>query len=111
MSSPRITTAPMGTSSMSAARRACSSAAALPLSTHWLSRPLEAQRVSFFGSIDAHAIALGVLPLEYRYRERVLQQPLDRALQGPRSVHGVVALGDEQLLRGRRNVDRELAIG
>src|SRR6266487_5364506 len=97
MSSPRITTAPIGSSSLDAASRACASAAAIPvprppspvpgLGTDRLSCLLERQRVPIFSAVHAHPIALGVLALQHPTGERSLQQPLDRALQRPGLVH------------------------
>src|SRR2546422_9172057 len=100
----------MGTSSMAPARRACSSAAAMPLCTHRLSRAFERQRIPVLRPIDAHAVALDVLPLEHGDRERILQQALDGALERPSAVDGIVALGDEQMICCGRDHDRELAV-
>src|ERR1700694_2899482 len=117
ISSPRITTAPIGPQPTAPASRACSSAAAMPLCTPRLARrtlggnPLETEGIAVLGPVHENLVALGILPLEDRHRQRVLQHPLDRALQGPRSVYRVVALGDDQLLRRRRDFDRQLAVG
>src|SRR5258708_37595346 len=102
ISSPRITTAPMGTSSLDAAIRACPNAAAIPLPiphspllrTHRLPGLLEAQRIAVFRAVDQDAVALGVLPLEDRNGERILQGPLDRTLPGPGRIDQMVAHRD-----------------
>src|SRR5712691_7412713 len=106
-----MTTAPIGTSSRAAARCACSSAVAMPLCTHRLSSALKTQRVTVLTTVDTDPVALDKLALEHRHRERILQQPLDRTLQGPRSIDGIIALSDQQLLRRGRYLERQFAIG
>src|SRR5205085_1545486 len=52
--------------------------------------------------VHEDGIALGVLAGEDLLRERVQDQPLDRAADRPRTVRRVIALlGDEGLRRGR----------
>src|SRR5258708_7407767 len=133
----RATAAPTGTSPAAAAARASASAASRPTRSAGLrggarrpvpgpapgapgsgtrgfgrpgADPLEAQMRAVLGAVDAHAVPFGVLPLEHRQRERVLHQPLDGALQGSRPVHRVVSLGDEELFRGRGDLEPELAL-
>src|SRR5437867_4441177 len=117
----RNTAAPTGTSPAHAARRASSSAAAMParsaadgLGTHRLGGrrrdALERQVGPVLGPLDPHPVPLGVLAFGHGERERVLEQPLDGALQRPRPVHRVVSVGDDPLLRGRRHVQAEFAI-
>src|SRR5437667_3481736 len=116
-----MTTAPIGTSSIAAARRACSNAAAIAfprppspvpvLGTHGLPRLLKYERVSVLRPIDSDAVALRVLSLEHRDGERILEQPLNRSLERARPVDGIVALGHQQVLRGGCDVDRQLAVG
>src|SRR5207253_4633072 len=130
--SPRNTAAPTGTSPLDAARRASSSAAAMParsageageagggrfplpasrlpaLRTRRLGcraarDPLERQMVPVFRPVNPDRVAFGVPPFEQGHGERILEQPLDRPLQGPRPVHRVVALGHDQLLCGGRH--------
>src|SRR5438132_846907 len=132
----RNTTAPTGTSPLDAAFRASSSAAAMPtwwsgdaglgrfplspspfpalLCTRGLGHSpgdtLEGEVTAVLRPVDPDAVALRVLALEHRQRERVLQQPLDRPLERPRAVHRIIPLGDEQLLRRRRHFQVELAL-
>src|SRR5207245_8516553 len=132
----RATTAPIGTSSVAPAARAPSSAAVMPsrstseagvtpripppasrlplLRTRRLGRrrrhSLEAQVRAILGAVHPNLVTLGVAPLEHRERQGVLEQTLDGALQRPGAVHRVVSLGHEQLLRGGRHVERELAV-
>src|SRR6267378_4218609 len=114
---------------MDAARRASSSAAAMPatsggatggdrlvllpaarsprLGTRRLGRrprrsPLERQMVAVFRPVHPHRVAFRVLPFEYGQGQRILQQALEGPLQESRPVDGVIALGDDELLgRGR----------
>src|SRR5882762_5850028 len=120
-----MTTAPIGTSSLDAASRAWLSAASIPLPpspcpalcTHRLAlgafrrNPFERKRIPVLRPIHLDPIALGELSLEHRYRERVLHQPLNRALQGARTVDRIVALRDDDLLGRRRHLDRQLVVG
>ena len=48
--------------------------------------------------VHAHGVALTEAPFEQLERERVLQQPLDRALQRPGAVRGIPACLGEMLL-------------
>src|SRR6266511_5784437 len=115
------TTAPTGTSFKPAARRACRRAAAMPARSPLLARSsgtrglrrcrgdaLEREGIAVFRAIHADPVALDELALEDRERKRILQQPLDRALQRPGPIHGVVALRDEQLLRRGRHFQGQL---
>src|SRR6266702_3645155 len=88
----RNTAAPTGTSPADAARRASSSAAAMPA--------------------RSAADGLGTHRLGGRRRDALERQvgPVHGPLQRPRPVHRVVPVGDDQLLRGRRHVQAELAI-
>src|SRR6266480_5023418 len=63
------------------------------LGTHRLSRALECERVTVLRAVDTDTIALRVLSLEHRDRERILEQPLNRSLERARPVDGIVALG------------------
>src|SRR5579859_4261396 len=83
----------------------------MPLSTNRLARLFERDRIAVLGTIHANAIAFGILALEYGDGERILEEPLDRPLERARAVHRIVTLGDEQLLRGRGHLDRDLAVG
>src|SRR5882762_6960356 len=60
--------------------------------------------------VDDDVVAFVELPFEDSKRERVLQQPLDRALQGTRSESRIVALGRQNLARRRRQLESELSI-
>src|SRR5205814_896085 len=136
MTPSRSTTAPTGTSPVDAARRASSSAAAIPgpsavaagrgrfplpappvpafLGTRRCGRrrgqALEAERIAVFCPLHADPVAFGELPLEHGERERVLQQPLDRPLERPRAVHRIVPFRHDQLLRRGGHVEGELAL-
>src|SRR5436190_1985060 len=57
---------------------------------------LEHQVRPVLGPLDPNSVPLGVLAFEHGERERVLDQPLDGALQRPRPVHRVVPVGDDQ---------------
>src|SRR5207244_10373775 len=70
----------------------------------------ERQACAVFCPVHPHAITLGELAFEHRERQRVLQQPLDGALERPGAVHRVVALRHEQMLRRRRHLQGELAL-
>src|SRR5207244_9959874 len=70
----------------------------------------ERQACAVFCPVHPHAITLGKLAFEHRERQRVLQQPLDGALERPGAVHRVVALRHEQMLRRRRHLQGELAL-
>src|SRR5881628_2887490 len=135
----RNTAAPTGTSPADAARRASSSAAVMPSISAGgtgrlgpfplppspaFSRTLRTCRLGCPGgdalkgdvhpvlrAVHPHPIPFHVLPLEHREGQRVLEQPLDGALQRPGPVHRVVSLGDDQLLRPGRHLEAGLAIG
>src|SRR6266576_3234763 len=81
------------------------------LRTHRLSSLFEAQRVAVLRPIDTDPIALGVLSLEYRHGQRILEQPLNCPLERPCAVDWIVPLRHEQLLRRRCNLDRDLVVG
>ena len=69
-------------------------------------RLLEGERVPRRRAVHPDHVSLGVLPLQHRQRQRVLHQPLDRALQGPGPEHRVVAFARQQPLGRRRDVER-----
>src|SRR3954471_21178780 len=52
------------------------------------------------GNVDVHRVALVEVALEESQRERVLDEPLDRALERARAVGRVPASVGEMLLRG-----------
>src|SRR5512143_4378401 len=131
----RTTTAPTGTSPRLWARRASRSAAAMPSrspggmgglvprppspvpvsGTNCLSRasrrhPLEPERRPLLRTVHLDGVPFAVLALQHRHGERVLEQALDGALERPGPVHGVVALGRDQRLRRRRDLQGELAV-
>src|SRR5690349_5485454 len=97
----REMTAPTGTSPAAAARSARRSAAAIPAwscgdrsgmrrrGLRLRGDPLERERGAVFGAVDLHAVALRVTAFEHRQRQRVLDQPLDRPLEGPRPIHRI----------------------
>ena len=60
--------------------------------------------------IDAHPGAFAELALQHAHRERIQHAPLDDALQRPRAVDRIVALGDEHILRAIGQLDVDLAI-
>src|SRR6266571_7575307 len=136
----RNTAAPTGTSPADAARRASSSAAVMPsiseaevgrlgpfplppspafsrsLRTRRFWRrarrnALERQVGPVLRAVHPHTVPFPVLSLEHGERERVLQEPLDGALQGPGPVDGIVALRDQELLRRRRHLEPHLSVG
>src|ERR1051326_6640388 len=55
-------------------------------------------------------VAMQYLAFQDLHRQRVLNQPLDRPLQGTRAIRTVVALDEQQLLRLRRELDGDLAL-
>src|SRR3982751_4960802 len=55
-------------------------------------------------------IALGEASLQNRQRKRVLQQPLDCALEGTSTKRGIVSLGGENFPRLGRELKGQLAI-
>src|SRR5438477_12297300 len=135
MTPSRSTTAPTGTSPVDAARRASSSAAAIPgpsaveagrrfpfpvsrvpafLCTRRFGRrrghALEAERIAVFRPLHADSVTFGELPLEHGERERVLQQPLDRPLERPGTIHRIVAFRHDQLLGRRGHLEAQLAL-
>src|SRR5271170_911859 len=61
--------------------------------------------------IHVHIIARMHFAIEDLHRQRILYQSLDRALHRPRAVRRVVALGKEQGLRRRRQMQRNLSFG
>ena len=61
--------------------------------------------------VDADRVAVAEVAFEQPQRERVLEQPLDRALQRTRAVGRVPARLDDRLLRGVRQLEREPALG
>src|SRR5438046_9023795 len=67
---------------------------------HRLSRALECERVTVLRAVDTDTVALRVLSLEHRDRERILEQPLNRPLERASPVDGLVALGHQPVLRG-----------
>src|SRR5437763_15800912 len=117
MTPSRSTTAPTGTSPVDAARRASSSAAAIPgpsameagrgrfpfpvsrvpafLCTRRFGRrrrhALEGAGVAVFRSAHADAAALDKLPLEPGERDRRLHQPLNRPLERTGGIHLVLS--------------------
>src|SRR5258706_14664597 len=116
-------TAPTGTSPAAAARSARRSAAAIP-AWSWgdasgmrrrglrlRGNPLERDGHTVLGAVDLHAVALGVTAPEHRQRQWVLDQPLNRPLQRPRTVYGIVSLRPDHLLCRRRDFQSELPFG
>src|SRR5437773_1320620 len=132
----RIITAPTGTSSRAYPRRASSSAASIPpgstedgvgparapkpeprappLGTRRFGcrcrHALERERITVLRPVHADPVAFRELPLEHGERERVLQQPLDRPLERPGAVHGIVAFRHDQLLRPGGHLEAQLAL-
>src|SRR3954453_15778955 len=98
--SPSATiTAPIGTSSRTEAARASRRAACMPCRSlgegvplrtgalGYRGRPHEPQVVA--GTLGAHRIALLEIPLQQLQGDRVLQLPLDDALERSRAVHRI----------------------
>ena len=73
-------------------------------------RPRARRRARRSG-VDADRVALGELALEQPLRERVLDQPLQRALERPGAVGRVPARLGEHLLRRVGQLERELPLG
>src|SRR3989454_6101832 len=113
----RNTAAPTGTSPADAARRASSSAAAMParsaadgLGTHRLGGrrrdALERQVGPVLGPLDPNSVPLGVLAFEHGERERVLEQPLDGDRKSTRlnSSHLVISYAVFCLKKKKKHV-------
>ena len=61
--------------------------------------------------VDTDRVALGEVAFEQPQRERVLDQPLERALERPRAVGGIPAGLRDGLLRRVGQLEREAALG
>src|SRR5271166_6256998 len=70
----------------------------------------EAQLAATLLHIHSDRVAVQHLAVEDLHGQRVLHQPLNRPLERTRTVVRVVALGEDQLLRLRRQLERDLAI-
>src|SRR5256885_4663886 len=129
MEPSRTMSAPMGTSfrftpsrARSSALRIYCSSAARPVPTptvgpsRWLSScnrglaGLPEREVSLRIPIDYNVVAFRKLAFEHSERERVLQQPLNRALQRSCTERGIVALRSQYLARRRRQLEGEFPI-
>src|SRR3954468_23695634 len=127
MDPSRTMTAPTGTSLRLTASRArsraflmyCSSSdsalapvpscvVSVPLSAgkRWLGR-LPASQLALRVPIDDDVITFAETPLQHGHRQRILQQPLDRALERPRAERWIVSLRREHLTRRRGQLQRQ----
>src|SRR5688500_226925 len=61
--------------------------------------------------IDQNSIALAEFPLEAGKSNRIVEQPLDRALAGTRCEWRVIAFCCEHMPGSRRQLDSELPVG
>src|ERR687895_1762352 len=119
-----MTTAPTGISSRTEAARASRSAACIPVRSlgegvplrtgHLWDRPrsplclLEPQRLPV--PLHPDYVALVEVALEELQRDRVLQQPLNDALERTSAIYGIVSLGGQQRLGLGSDLDGDMPL-
>src|SRR5579859_555182 len=70
----------------------------------------EPQRFAPAIAIDEHMISRQNLAFQNLHRERILNHPLNRPPQRPRTVRWVVAFTEQEFIRSRRQCQRNLAL-
>src|SRR6266508_5435401 len=75
------------------------------------SSDLLAERDRALAGVGNDRVAFGEFAIEQAQGQRVLDHPLDGALERPRAVDGVIALARQQLLGGGGELQRDALVG